>query len=191
MKYDISVIVPVYNEEKNIPILFNRLKNALGKISEDFEIIFINDGSKDFSLIELIKLAEIDKRVYFINFSRNFGHQVAVSAGIDYCRGDAVIIIDSDLQDPPEIIPELYKNYLEGYEVVYAKRSKRKGDSLFKKATAKIFYRLLRNMTDVNIPLDTGDFRLIDKKIVKYLKMMPEKNKFLRGQIAWLGFRQT
>jgi dolichol-phosphate mannosyltransferase len=139
----------------------------------------------------LVKLSEIDNHVFYINFSRNFGHQIAVSAGLDYCSGSAVVIIDGDLQDPPEIISDLYARYKEGYEVVYAKREQREGESIFKRITAKIFYRLLKKLTSIDIPLDTGDFRLIDKKIVDYLKLMPEQNKFLRGQIAWLGFKQT
>ncbi len=188
---EISVIVPIYNEEQIIPELYKRLQETLVKISAYYEIIFVNDGSKDNSLGELFKLSEIDKRVYYINFSRNFGHQIAVTAGLDACNGKAVAIIDGDLQDPPELIADLYSKHKEGYEVVYARRSERKGESLFKKLTAKIFYRVLQKVTSVDIPLDTGDFRLIDRKVVTYLKQMPEQNKFLRGQIAWLGFRQT
>lgn len=188
---DISVIVPVFNEEKNIPELYNRLTAAVSAIADNYEIILINDGSKDNTLGEVIKLSEKDKHIFYINFSRNFGHQIAVHAGLDFCTGKAVVIIDGDLQDPPELIPELYKKYNEGFEVVYAKRSERKGESLFKKATAKAFYRMMRAVTTINIPMDTGDFRLIDRKVVEYLKQMPEQNKFLRGQIAWLGFRQT
>src|SRR5690606_12741334 len=149
------------------------------------------DGSRDGSLFELVKLAEADPKSYYINFSRNFGHQIAVTAGLDHCSGAAVVIIDGDLQDPPELIPELYKKHQEGFEVVYARRRGREGESWFKKLTAKMFYRALRRLTAIDIPLDTGDFRLIDRKIVHYLRLMPEQNKFLRGQIAWLGFRQT
>jgi dolichol-phosphate mannosyltransferase len=188
---DISIIIPIFNEQEAIPELYERIKNSVSKITLNYELIFVNDGSKDNSLIELLKLTKIDDRVFYLNFSRNFGHQVAVTAGLDFCIGNAVVIIDGDLQDPPELIPDLYNKYKEGYEVVYAKRSERKGESFFKKFTAKLFYRLLRKITSINIPLDTGDFRLIDKKVVDYLKQMPEKNKFLRGQIAWLGFNQT
>lgn len=188
---DISVIVPIYNEEKILPELYSRLRATLVQISENYEIIFVNDNSADFSLLEILKLADSDNRVFYINFSRNFGHQIAVTAGIDVCRGNVAVIIDGDLQDPPELILDLYKKYKEGYEVVYAKRKKRKGETIFKKISAKIFYRLLKYITSIDIPLDTGDFRLIDKKIVDYLKLMPEQNKFLRGQIAWLGFKQT
>jgi glycosyltransferase involved in cell wall biosynthesis len=191
MTKTLSIIVPIYNEEQIIPELHQRLSDAAQKISHDYELIFINDGSRDNSLSELIKLTEKDNKSFFINFSRNFGHQIAVTAGIDNCSGDAVVIIDGDLQDPPELIPEMYQKHQEGYEVVYARRANREGESFFKKFTAKMFYRTLRNLTSVDIPLDTGDFRLIDRKIVDALKAMPEQNKFLRGQIAWLGFRQT
>ena len=188
---EISVIVPIFNEEQIIPELYDRLKDSVSKLTQDYEFIFVNDGSKDNSLIELIKITEIDKRVFYLSFGRNFGHQIAVSAGLDSCRGKAVVIIDGDLQDPPELIPELYAKFKEGYDVVYAKRAERKGDSFFKKATAKLFYRILKKLTSINIPLDAGDFRLINKKVVDYLKQMPEQNKFLRGQIAWLGFKQV
>ncbi len=188
---DISVIIPIYNEEPIIPELYHRIQKTVVKISEQYELIFINDGSKDHSLLELLKLTEVDHRVFYINFSRNFGHQIAVTAGLDACNGKAVVIIDGDLQDPPEAIAELYAKYKEGYDVVYARRAERRGESIFKKFTAKLFYRILQRITSINIPLDTGDFRLIDQKVVQYLKLMPEQNKFLRGQIAWLGFKQT
>jgi dolichol-phosphate mannosyltransferase len=191
MAIDLSVIIPIYNEQEIIPELYERLKNAVSTITSNYELIFVNDGSKDYSLNELLNLTKIENRVFYVNFSRNFGHQIAVTAGLDFCRGKAVVIIDGDLQDPPEIIPDLYNKYKEGYEVVYAKRAERKGESFFKKITAKLFYRILKRLTSVSIPLDTGDFRLIDRKVVDYLKLMPEQNKFLRGQIAWLGFNQT
>lgn len=188
---DISVIIPIYNEQEIIPELYDRIQKTVSQISENYELIFVNDGSKDHSLLELLKLTEIDKRVFYINFSRNFGHQIAVTAGIDKCSGEVAVIIDGDLQDPPELIKELYDKHKEGFEIVYARRRERKGESFFKKSTAKLFYRTLRKITSIDIPLDTGDFRLIDKKVVHYLKQMPEQNKFLRGQIAWLGFRQS
>jgi dolichol-phosphate mannosyltransferase len=188
---EISVIVPVYNEQEIIPELYRRLKAAIDSISSNYELIFINDGSKDSTLIRLFELANLDNKVKYINFSRNFGHQIAVTAGLDASKGKAVVIIDGDLQDPPELIPDMFKKHLEGFEVVYAKRKKRKGETYFKKVTAKLFYRLLKSITSIDIPIDVGDFRLIDRKIVDYLKLMPEQNKFLRGQIAWLGFRQT
>jgi glycosyltransferase involved in cell wall biosynthesis len=187
----LSVVIPIFNEEEIIPELHERLKKAVLQITDDYELIFVNDGSKDSSLPQLMRLTEIDPNVFFINFSRNFGHQKAVTAGIDHARGEAVVIIDGDLQDPPELIPELYAKYKQGFEVVYARREQRKGESFFKKVTAKLFYRILQKLTNVDIPVDTGDFRLIDQKVVRYLKMMPEQNKFLRGQIAWLGFKQS
>lgn len=190
-KVDLSVIIPIYNEEVIIPELYNRLLESVSEITANYELIFVNDGSNDNSLTELLKLTTHNEKVFYINFSRNFGHQIAVTAGLDICTGNAVVIIDGDLQDPPELIPELYSKYKEGYEVVYAKRAERKNESLFKKASAKLFYRILQRITSINIPVDTGDFRLIDKKIVDYLKKMPEQNKFLRGQIAWLGYKQT
>lgn len=187
----LSIIIPIYNEEQILPELHERLSKAALQITEDYELIFVNDGSRDGSLYGLMQIAEKDAKSFYINFSRNFGHQIAVTAGIDNCLGDAVVIIDGDLQDPPELIPELYKKHKEGFEVVYARRESREGESFFKKFTAKMFYRTLRSLTSVEIPLDTGDFRLIDRKIVDCLKQMPEQNKFLRGQIAWLGFNQT
>ena len=188
---EISVVIPVNNEQEVIAELYDRIKTTLSKISESHEIIFVNDGSSDNTLLELISLSKKDNKVFYLNFSRNFGHQLAVTAGLDVAKGKAVVIIDGDLQDPPEVIYELYQKYKEGFEVVYAKRTERKGESFFKKATAKYFYRVLRKITSIDIPLDTGDFRLIDRKVVDYLGKMPEQSKFLRGQIAWLGFRQT
>lgn len=190
-KTDISVVIPIHNEEQNIDELYYRLNKTVSKISENYEFIFINDGSKDASLLKLIHLSEKDNRVFYLNFSRNFGHQIAVTAGLDICLGEVTVIIDGDLQDPPELIFDLYEKYKDGYDVVYAKRIERREDSVFKKATAKLFYRILKKITAIDIPLDTGDFRLIDKKVVKYLKQMPEQSKFLRGQIAWIGFKQT
>jgi dolichol-phosphate mannosyltransferase len=191
MTCDLSIVVPVYNEEKSIRLMYDRLLASITVISSNFEIIFVNDGSRDNSFLELVQLSKEDARVKYINFSRNFGHQIAVTAGLDKTKGDAVVIIDGDLQDPPEVIPEMYAKHKEGFEVVYGQRLKRKGESFFKKITAKYFYRILKKITNVNIPVDTGDFRLIDRKIVNDLKNMPEQNKFLRGQIAWLGYRQT
>lgn len=188
---DLSIIVPIYNEAETIPELTERLQRAAEQVSHNYELIFVNDGSKDNSLEQLIHLSQKNQRAYYINFSRNFGHQIAVTAGLDASRGDAVVIIDGDLQDPPELIPEMYAKHKAGYEVVYAKRKERKGEGFAKKATAKLFYRLLKTLTSIHIPVDTGDFRLMDRKVVQYLKQMPEQNKFLRGQVAWLGFRQT
>lgn len=188
---EISVVVPVFNEEKGLEELFRRLASSVSSLSGNYELLFVDDGSRDSTFEKLSGLARNDKRVRFIRLSRNFGHQVAVTAGLDHCRGEAVVIIDGDLQDPPEIIPELYRKYKEGYKVVYARRIVRKGESYFKKVTARLFYRLLSHITSIEIPLDTGDFRLIDREVVNQLKKMPEKDKYLRGQIAWIGFRQT
>lgn len=188
---EISIVVPLYNEEKNIRLMHDRLVSSILKITSNFEIIYVNDGSNDNSFLELLKLSNEDERVKYINFSRNFGHQIAVTAGLEYSKGAAVVIIDGDLQDPPEVIPEMYALYKEGFEVVYGQRLIRKGESFLKKITAKYFYRILKKITNINIPVDTGDFRLIDRKIVNDLKNMPEQNKFLRGQIAWLGYSQT
>ena len=187
---ELSIVVPIFNEEQNLPELHRRLSDAARAITPSYEIVFVNDGSHDESRSILHILSQRDEHVYYIHFSRNFGHQIAVTAGLDRCRGKSVVIIDGDLQDPPEVIPELYEKHKSGYDVVYARRSERKGETWFKRATAKLFYRILRRSTAIDIPLDTGDFRLIDRKVVDALKKMPEQNKFLRGQIAWLGFKQ-
>ncbi len=187
----LSIIIPIFNEESNIYKLYDRMLSVVTKLPLTYEFIFINDGSKDQS-IQLIKsLASKDSNVKFIDFSRNFGHQIAVTAGLDKCTGDKIVIIDADLQDPPELIGEMYAKMKEGFEVVYAKRKSRKGESFLKKFTARTFYRTLASLTSVEIPVDTGDFRIMDKKIVEVLKQMPEQHKFLRGQISWIGFRQT
>jgi dolichol-phosphate mannosyltransferase len=188
---DLSIIIPVYNEEKNIPLLYERLTSIVKAMQKSYEFIFVNDGSADNSLFCVKSLAAQDEHIKFIDLSRNFGHQVAVSAGLDFCNGKAVVIIDADLQDPPELIAEMYQKVQEGYEVVYAKRRSRAGENFLKKFTAKVFYRLLSKITSVDIPLDTGDFRIVDRKIVDVLKQMPEQQKYLRGQIPWIGFKQT
>ena len=188
---DISVIIPTYNEEANINMLFERLRKVMDKITSQYELLFINDGSQDNSIVLIKALARQFPQVKYIDFSRNFGHQIAVTAGLDKVQGKAVVIIDADLQDPPELIADLYNKLQEGYEVVYAKRKSRKGESFFKLWTAKAFYRLLSKMTSISIPVDTGDFRIIDRKIVEILRQMPEKNKYIRGQISWIGYDQT
>jgi len=188
---EISIIVPVYNEQDNLPLLYDRLKAVVTQLGLSYEFMFVNDGSKDQSLLILHQLAAKDEHVKFIDFSRNFGHQIAVTAGLDKVDGDAVVIIDADLQDPPEAIIDLYKKKQEGYEVVYARRAKRTGESRLKLLTAKYFYRILSKITTIEIPVDTGDFRIIDRKVVELLRRMPEQNKYLRGQIAWVGFNQT
>ena len=189
MKY--SVIIPVYNEEPNIRILFDRLSGVMQQLSSDYELIFVNDGSKDQTWALVKALSVNEKTVKYINLSRNFGHQIAVSAGLDLCSGDRVIIIDADLQDPPELILEMDQKMNDGFEVVYARRKKREGESAMKLLTARLFYRILANIAAIDIPLDTGDFRIMDRKVVDVLRQMPEQNKFLRGQISWIGFRQT
>ncbi|HRH66697.1 MAG TPA: glycosyltransferase family 2 protein [Bacteroidia bacterium] len=187
----LSIIIPIYNEAGNIQILFERLSQVIRGMKQDAEYVFVNDGSRDNSM-ELIKtLAQSNPDVRYLDFSRNFGHQVAVAAGLDYCTGECAIIIDADLQDPPELIPELYKKWKDGFEVVYAKRRSREGESFLKKFTAKLFYRTLKRITSIHIPVDTGDFRIIDRKVINVLRKMPEQQKFLRGQISWIGFRQT
>ena len=188
---EISAIIPSYNEQDNVGLMYERMTKTLSKISPDYEIIYINDCSKDQTLLRIKELAAKDTHVKYLSFSRNFGHQIAVSAGLDYCSGKAVVIIDGDLQDPPELIEQMYEKYMEGYKVVYARRTSREGETWFKKATAKIFYRLLASMTSIDIPVDVGDFRLIDQVIVKHLRNMPEKSKYIRGQISWIGYKQT
>jgi polyisoprenyl-phosphate glycosyltransferase len=188
---DISVIIPIYNEEENIPELFNRLHKVINEITDSYEIICINDGSTDSSLQLIKNLSAQHSFVKYIDFSRNFGQQIAVTAGLDQCKGQTAVIIDADLQDPPELIIDLHKKLMEGYSVVYASRKKRDGEGFVKKYTAKVFYRLIANITSVTIPLDTGDFRIVNRKIIDALKEMPENQKFLRGQISWIGYRQT
>jgi dolichol-phosphate mannosyltransferase len=188
---DISVVIPVYNEALNINLLYERLTKVLKSIGGSYELIFVNDGSRDNSIDLLKILASQHQEVKYIDLSRNFGHQIAVSAGLDKTQGKRVVIIDADLQDPPELIADLYSKMNEGYEVVYAKRKRRKGESFLKLLTAKLFYRILSNITSIHIPVDTGDFRLIDSKVVEALRQMPESHKFLRGQISWVGYRQT
>lgn len=187
----ISVVIPVFNEALNIYMIYGRLNVVLDKLNLQREFIFVNDGSSDESEFILKELAKSNSNVKFINFSRNFGHQIAVSAGLDHTKGDKVVIIDADGQDPPEIIEQLYLKSLQGYEVVYARRINRIGETWLKKQTAKHFYRLINKITKVEIPLDTGDFRIIDKTVVEQLRKMPEQHKFLRGQIAWIGFNQV
>jgi polyisoprenyl-phosphate glycosyltransferase len=188
---DISVVVPVHNEMPNIEALHEKLTNTFRALQVNFEIIFVNDGSTDGSLQLIKEISSKDKLVKFIDFSRNFGHQVAIMAGIDHASGDAIVIMDADLQDPPELIADMYKKLKQGYEVVYARRKTRKGKSYLKFFAAKLFYRVLARVTSVPIPVDTGDFRIITKKVAQVLRNMPEQDKFLRGQIAWIGFRQS
>ncbi|RPH56561.1 MAG: glycosyltransferase, partial [Chloroflexi bacterium] len=185
-----SIIAPIYNEIDNLPELHRRVCEVLDSTREPWELILIDDGSTDGSTDAIRELAKKDKKVRPVIFARNFGHQIAVSAGLDYARGDAVVIIDADLQDPPEVILDLAKKWEEGYEVVYAVRAEREGESWFKLFTASLFYRLIYRITDVKIPLDTGDFRLLDRKVVDVMNSMREKHRFLRGMAAWVGFKQ-
>lgn len=187
----ISVVAPVYNEEPIIDELYRRLSAVLDSTGEPWELVMVNDGSYDGSAEKMRALVERDPRVRVVNFARNFGHQNAVTAGLDHARGDAVVVIDADLQDPPEVILQLLEKWREGYQVVYAVRSERRGESWFKKFTAKLFYRLIYRITDVDIPVDTGDFRLMDRQVVDALNSMREHNRFIRGLTSWIGFRQT
>jgi glycosyltransferase involved in cell wall biosynthesis len=186
-----SIVIPVYNEEAIIYETYKRLKHVMDSTKERYELLFVNDGSQDRTASILKECANRDSSVKLIDFSRNFGHQIAITAGMDYAAGDAIVVIDADLQDPPELILEMIEKWQEGYEVVYAKRIERKGETFFKKKTAALFYRLLRFSTDIDIPVDTGDFRLIDRKVCDEMKKIPEKNRFVRGLVSWVGFRQT
>jgi glycosyltransferase involved in cell wall biosynthesis len=185
-----SIVVPVYNEELVINETYKRLKEVMDGTREKYEIIFVNDGSKDQTLEKATEICAKDSNIKLINFSRNFGHQVAVTAGMDYASGKAIVIIDADLQDPPEVILKMIEKWKEGYDAVYGRRLKRKGETFFKKITAKLFYRTLRSMTTVDIPVDTGDFRLIDRKVCEALKSLPERNRYVRGLVSWVGFKQ-
>lgn len=187
----ISVVIPVYNEEEILPELHRRLTATLSDLGEPYELVFVNDGSRDRSPAILEDLARTDPRVRVIQFARNFGHQIAITAGMDHAAGQAIVIIDADLQDPPEVIPALVARWREGFEVVYAVRARRQGETWFKLITASLFYRLIRRITSVDIPVDTGDFRLMDRKVVDALKQIRERHRFVRGLVSWVGFRQT
>lgn len=188
----ISVVIPMYCEEEVADICYKRVVNNLKKLSDkyNYEIIFINDGSKDSTLEILKKIASNDDNVKIISFSRNFGHQAAVTAGIRNVTGDAIIIMDADLQDPPELFEGMIEKWEEGYEVVYGKRKTREGESIFKLLTARMFYNTLNKLSEIEIPKDTGDFRLVDRKVIDVIATLPEHNKFLRGLFSWVGFNQ-
>jgi dolichol-phosphate mannosyltransferase len=190
MSITYSIIAPIFNEFENIPELYRRISEVMNSTGEPWELIMVDDGCTDGSTDRIRELAKQDSRVRPVIFSRNFGHQIAVTAGLDYARGQAMIIIDADLQDPPETILALVEKWKEGYEVVYAVRTEREGESWFKLLTASMFYRLIYRITDVKIPLDTGDFRLIDRKVVDVMNSMREKHRFLRGMSSWVGFKQ-
>lgn len=187
----LSIVVPVYNESQTIPELVRRMAAAAASVTPDYEVIFVNDGSRDDSLAQLKVHCAGNPRLHYIAFSRNFGHQIAITAGMDYASGAAVVTIDGDLQDPPELIAEMYAEYQAGFKVVYAKRRARKGETWFKRTTARAFYRILARLVSFEIPLDVGDFRLISRDVLDYLKEMKEYDKYIRGQIAWLGFKST
>lgn len=184
-----SIIVPVFNEEEVVEECYKRLKSIMDSTDEEYELIFVNDGSKDSTLRIIKNICDNDSKVKIIDFSRNFGHQTAITAGMNFASGQAIVVIDADLQDPPEVILDMINKWKEGYEVVYGKRLKRKGESLFKKASAKFFYRTLNRLTEVEIPVDAGDFRLIDRKVCDALDSIKEKNRYIRGIISWLGFK--
>ena len=190
MRPEYSIVIPAYNEEDVIIESYKRLTAALEPL-ENYELIFVNDGSRDKTAQIIYGFVQSDDRVKLLNFSRNFGHQAAITAGMDYARGDAVVVIDADLQDPPEVILEMAKLWKEGYEVVYGKRQKRHGETAFKKASAKLYYRFLNRMTNVEIPVDTGDFRLLDRKVCDTMKTMREKSRYVRGLVSWVGYKQT
>jgi len=186
----VSVVIPVFNEAEVVAVTCLRLRHVLHQLQVPYELLFVNDGSSDETLLRLSELSALYADVKVINFSRNFGHQIAATAGMDYATGDVVILIDADLQDPPELISQFLEQWRAGYDVVYAVRTERQGESWFKKWTSKRFYRILQSMTDVDIPLDTGDFRLMSRAVVDSLKQLPERHRFIRGLVSWVGYRQ-
>jgi glycosyltransferase involved in cell wall biosynthesis len=190
-KPTISVVSPVYNESDSLLELYKRISKVMESSGETWELVLVDDGSSDGTTQMILEMAERDGRVRPVIFSRNFGQQNAVAAGLDYSRGDAVVIIDADLQDPPELILKLIERWQRGYEVVYAQRTEREGESFFKKVTASLFYRIINRITDINIPLDTGFFRLLDRRVVEVLKTMREHHRFFRALSIWVGFRQS
>jgi glycosyltransferase involved in cell wall biosynthesis len=187
----LSVVLPVFNEEAGLGELYRRLAAVLAESRLSYEIIFVNDGSRDRSWQRILELATADPRVKAVNLSRNFGHQIAISAGLDLSAGAAVVVMDSDLQDPPELIPVLHDRLREGFDVVYAQRRTRDGETWFKRTTATFFYRLIRRMTAIDIPVDTGDFRLMSRRVVDDLKRLQERSRFVRGLVTWVGYNQT
>jgi polyisoprenyl-phosphate glycosyltransferase len=186
-----SIVIPVFNEEAVLPVLLRRLDLLIARLQRPAEVIFVDDGSNDSGPVVLEALAKRDPRFRYIGLSRNFGHQVAITAGMDAAQGKAIIVMDADLQDPPEVVEQMIAKWEEGHDVVYARRLSRAGESRFKRATAYFFYRMLGIMSSISIPADVGDFRLIDRKVLDVLRQMPEQDRFVRGMIAWLGFRQT
>ena len=188
---ELSVVIPAFNEEENVATMHERLVAALGEVVDGLEILYVDDGSADSTWERVLTLAAQDPRVRGLRFARNFGHQAALTAGVDAARGTAVVIIDGDLQDPPEVIPEMVARWREGFEVVYGQREEREGETWFKLLTAKAFYRILRGITHVEIPVDTGDFRLMGPRAVEAFRALPERNRFIRGLVSWIGFPQA
>jgi dolichol-phosphate mannosyltransferase len=186
-----SIIVPVFNEEAVIPVLLHQLDALIGRLDGAAEIIIVDDGSTDSSSIVLRERAKSDSRYRYIGLTRNFGHQIAITAGLDAARGDAVIVMDADLQDPPEVVERMIARWKDGFDVVYARRVSRDSENAFKRLTSSLFYRVLRRMSSVDIPQDVGDFRLVDRRVLDMFRAMPEQDRFVRGMFAWLGFRQA
>ena len=186
-----SFIIPIYNEEETIAEMYRRMRAVMDRMDGTVELILINDGSRDRSLHLLRDLHDRDSRICYLSLARNFGHQIAVTAGLNFARGQIIVILDADLQDPPELIPDMVEKWKQGYQVVYAQRTQRRQESWFKRFTAYIFYRLLKQLADVDIPTDTGDFCLLDRQVVDVLNAMPERNRYIRGLRSWIGFRQT
>lgn len=186
-----SIVIPLYNEEEVVEECIKRVTAVCSAIEGDYEIIFVNDGSKDRTVDMVKETCAENRKIKLLSFSRNFGHQIAITAGMDFAKGDAVIVMDADLQDPPEVILDLIKKHKEGFDVVYAVRSKRKGETIFKKWSSKIFYRFLRYMCNIDIPVDTGDFRLISRKVCNVMKNLTERNRYVRGLVSWVGFKQA
>lgn len=186
-----SLVIPIFNEEAVLPLLVRRVDDLLSQLDAPAEALFVDDGSSDTSAIFLADKARRDPRYRLIELSRNFGHQIAITAGMDAAQGDAVIVMDGDLQDPPEVVLQMIAKWKEGFEVVYARRVRREGETWFKRVTANVFYRLLARMTAVDIPRDVGDFRLVGRKALETFKRMPERDRFVRGMFGWMGFKQT
>jgi dolichol-phosphate mannosyltransferase len=186
-----SLVIPIYNEEATIPELYRRVSAVMEKMDGSVELILVNDGSRDRSLQLLRELHQNDPRVRYLSLARNFGHQIAVTAGLNFAQGDAVVVLDADLQDPPELIPDMVELWRQGYQVVYAQRVQRQREGWFKRLTAYVFYRILKQLADVEIPTDTGDFCLLDRRVVEVLNAMPERDRYIRGLRSWIGFSQT
>lgn len=186
-----SVVIPAYNEEEVITESYKRLSAVMESMGESYELIFVNDGSRDRTAHIIAEWVQSDSHVKLINFTRNFGHMPAITAGMEYAKGDAIIIIDADLQDPPEVLPEMAALWKEGYDVVYGKRKERRGESFFKELSARLFYRFINSMVPIDLPVDTGEFRLIDRKVCDAVNRLDEKHRYIRGLVSWVGFRQT